>query len=154
MQEHQIESIVAEQRRDVNPVLDLELAVALLGIEVPDLLAVEIVAGTVAGTDKGVDVLAVGAGRGGSLIGFVFLDCQTGRLGELLFPDDFAVDADADQLQIVVLGAGQEDAIAPDHRSRAALARQRQFPSDVLGFAPRRRQALFLRQAVAVGATP
>ena len=149
----QVEPVAVEQRRGVHAVLDVELAVAVLHVELPHFLAVEVEAGQVAGADEGVDVLAVRAGRGRGVIPLAVPEGAIAR-AQLAFPQLLAVGADAHQDEVVLVGAGQEDAIAPDHRRGAALARQRQLPGDVLAVAPFDRQALLAADAVAVGTAP
>ena len=67
----QVEPVAMQQRRGVHAVLVAEFAVALLGVELPDLSAVEVKADEVAGAREGVDVLAVGRGRGRGVVAFV-----------------------------------------------------------------------------------
>src|SRR5262249_23768857 len=60
----QVKPVFVQQGSIVNAVQDVEFAVTVLGIELPDLAALEIVARDRARPVEGVDVLAVGAWRG------------------------------------------------------------------------------------------
>src|SRR2546430_8013928 len=62
MQQRQIEPVFVQDRRGVDAVLDLEGAVALLHVELPDLITCQIKTGQIARADKGPDVFTVGAG--------------------------------------------------------------------------------------------
>src|SRR5262249_58618029 len=133
---------------------DFKFPVTLLGVECPDFAALEVMAGDRARPDEGVDILAVGARRRGSFIALIFLAGGLNRPGEWAFPQRLAVGPDAQQDEVVALGAGQKDAITPDNRRRSHLARQGQLPDDVLGFAPADRQPVAARDAVTVRPAP
>src|SRR5262245_63476650 len=60
--QRQVEPVTVEQRRRVHPVPGLKPAVAILSVEGPDFLAVEVEAGEVTVAGVGIDVLAVRAG--------------------------------------------------------------------------------------------
>src|SRR5215468_11028550 len=107
---------------------DLKFPVTLLGVECPDFAALEVMAGDRARPDEGVDILAIGARRRGPFIALIFLAGGLNGPGERTFPQQLAVSPDAQQDEVVALGAGQKDAIAPDNRRRSYFARQRQLP--------------------------
>src|SRR2546426_712142 len=67
----QVQPVAVQQWGRVHAVHDPELAVAVLGVELPDLLALEVKAGDVPGGDEGVNVRAVRAGGGGRFIALV-----------------------------------------------------------------------------------
>ena len=152
--ERQVEAVLVQQRRDVHAVLDAELAVALLDVEVPDLLAVEVVAAQVAGADEGVDVLAVGAGRGRGVVALVVRDAWR-RLAELRLPQLLAVGADAQQHEVVAVLAGEEDAVAPDDgRGRRPCPGSGSFQATFLSRLQVGGQALLLEMPSLLRAAP
>src|SRR5437879_980664 len=115
--ELQVEAFALQKRRGVHAELDLEGAVALLSVEPPNLLAVEIESREVAGSDEGVDVFAVGAGGWRSVVALVATDlAAAGAAGELAFPQLLAVGADAQEHEIAAVLAAEEDAVSPDDR--------------------------------------
>src|SRR5262249_46286138 len=91
-------------------------------------------------------------GRG--LVRLALLDVRPASRAELAFPALLAIGPDTQEDQILALGTRQEDAILPDHRRRARLAGQWQFPGDVVLLAPLASQAGFLADAVVLRATP
>src|SRR5262249_11999391 len=150
----QIEPVPKQERCTVHAELETELTVTFLGIELPDLLAVEIEAGQVAAGDERPDVLAVGTGRGRGGVALVAHGADPGGT-QLALPQFLAVGADAQQDDVVVsFFAGEEEAVAPDGGSGAARARQRQFPNDVLARGPLGGEVGFLANAVVLGAAP
>src|SRR5207244_4728693 len=104
-------SLAMQQRRRVHAVLDLELAVALLGVEPPDLFPLEIEAGEVPGAREGVDLFAVGARRRRGLVALIIAEtCPAGA--EPAFPQQPAIGTDAKEHNVLAVLAGQENAIA------------------------------------------
>ncbi len=71
MEEGEIKSIAMQERRGVHAVLDPEFAVAVLSVEPPDFLALEIEAGKVPAAREGVDVFAVRTRRRRCLVAFI-----------------------------------------------------------------------------------
>lgn len=131
--------------------LNVELAVTFLGIELPDLVAVEIEAGKLAGADEDVDMFAIGAGGSGGRVAFV-APCPTGFLGgEGFRPEFLAVfSAEAHQCQhLFFVLCRQKEFIAPDDRCRTAHAGHWHAPEDVLVLRPLARQPGFLADAIA-----
>jgi transcriptional regulator GlxA family with amidase domain len=63
MQELPVELAFIQHRRRADTKLNVELAVAFLRIELPDFVAIEIVAGKLAGADEDEDMLAVSTRR-------------------------------------------------------------------------------------------
>src|SRR5262249_23725280 len=123
----------------------------------PDELAVHVVAEDAWGAEGGEDVLAVGgAGRRGVAVPVVRrLPGHVLRRG--LLPQHLAVAAaPAEDVTppAAVVGAGQEDAVAPDDRRRVADAGQLRLPQDVLLLAPLQHDLLALDVALFGGAAP
>src|SRR5262249_52144511 len=135
VQVRHVEPVSLEDGGNMEAVLDLEAAVPILSVEPPDLLAVEIEAGKISGRHRGIDMAAVGAGGGRGGIAFAPHEPAPAAAAPA-FPECLALRADAQEHQVLAIGAGEEDALAPDGGRRAAHARQRHFPEDVLRFAP------------------
>src|SRR6516165_5171763 len=134
--------------------VDLELAVALLGVETPDDVPLHVAADEIAGAEERVYVLAVGAGTGGGLIPFIILEVLFAGADARL-PDLLAVcGAQADKDDVIAVLAGDEDAVAPYGRRRAPHPRQRHVPGKVFLHGPMRRQLGFAADAVASRAAP
>src|SRR5262249_43969749 len=143
-----------QERRDMHAVHDAEPAVAVLDVELPDLLAVEVEAGQVAGTGEDVDVFAVGAGRGRGVVALAAEVRPARAAADGAFPALLAVGASADQDEVVAVGAGQEEAVAPEDGRRAAHPRYGQLPDDVLVGAPLDGDLGRVGDAVVVRAAP
>src|SRR5207245_5735649 len=121
-----------------------EFAIALLGVELPGFLAVEIEAGKVARAGEGVDMLAVRAGRGRGQVAFIaHITGLAGR--QLALPTFLAVGADAREHDIIAVLAGKEDGLVRDSRCGAARAGPLQTAAHVLRSAPRRREISLAR---------
>src|SRR5439155_15270825 len=133
MQQGEVKPVAVEIRRDVHAVSNAELAVALLGVEAPDLVALEVDADQVAGAEVAVHVLAVGAGRRRSVVAFAAHVATAAAAGQLALPELLAVSADAQEHEVAALLTGQEDAVAPNDRGGAGHAGHGQPPGDVLG---------------------
>src|SRR6266404_9896416 len=90
MEESEIKSLAMQQRCRMHAVLDLELAVAVLGVEPPDLLPLEIEAGEVPSAREGVDLFAVGTRRRRGLVALIIAEaCSAGA--EPAFPQQPAI---------------------------------------------------------------
>ena len=148
-----IEPIAVEHGRRAHSVTDPELAVALLKIEAPGRIAVEVETGQVAAAHQRPDVLSVGDRRGGTRIPLV--DPRPPIAMSDRSPPQFpTVGADAQKLQFVAVGRCEEDMVAPDGRRGRRLAGKRQPPQQVLRFAELARQILFVAHAVVMRPSP
>src|SRR5262249_43753425 len=132
---------------------NIELAVALLGVEFPNLFAVKIKATKIARADEGIDMFAIRAGGGRSAVAFVTPDNAVAD-AQFALPLHFPLGANAQQDQVIAVLASEEDALAPNGGRGASHARQRQFPGDVLSRTPPGREVCFLADAVVGGAAP
>src|SRR5262249_46970991 len=90
----EVKAILVEQRRGVHAVPVDELAVALLGVEAPFLLAIEIEAHEIAVAGEEPDVLAVRRGRGRGAVALVVHVPGDGR-AQVALPELLAGRADA-----------------------------------------------------------
>src|ERR1700733_12696925 len=147
-----VEPVLIQKRRRVHAVLRLEAAVAILRVELPDFIALEIKASELPRADKDEDVFAVRAGRWGSAVPFVAANWPI--RADRPFPQHLAVRAGSDDDQIVAVLTGQKDVLIPDGGRRAAHAGHLELPNNVRRFAPRRRQIRFVADAVVIGAAP
>ncbi len=147
-----VQPVLIQKRRGVHAVLRLETAIAVLRVEFPDFLAVEIETGELARADEHEDVLAVGARRGGSAVPLVAANRPVGA--ELAFPKLLAVRARAHQHQVVAVLARQKDVLLPDGGRRAPHSRHLELPQDVRRLAPRRGQIRFVTEAVVIRTAP
>src|SRR5262245_24631800 len=131
----EIEAVAFQYRRGVHTEAVLELAVAILDVELPNLLAVKVQPSQVAASKESPDVFAVGVGRGGGVVSLTAALAGT----QLAFPQFLAVGADTEQHHISAVGAGEEEAIAPGAGGGGSAAGELEFPGDVLRFRPLRR---------------
>src|SRR5580704_3563190 len=148
----QVQPVLIQERRGVHAVLRLEAAVAVLRIEFPDLISVEIETGQLAGADKREDMFAIGAGRGRRTVTLVAANRPV--RAELLFPKLLAIGARADNDHIVAVLTRQKDVVAPDGGRRAAHTGHLQLPQDIRRLAPGCRQVCFMTDAVVIGSAP
>ncbi len=138
MKDREVKAVLEKKWSVMNAMLDAELAILLLHIALPDLFPFEIETSDVAGADVGVDMLAIGARRGGGVIALVSANGSSTSRAEHSFPEDLALGADAEQHEVVAVAARQEDAVSPDCRSRSAASGQRQLPGEGPSFHSRR----------------
>src|SRR5262249_26737723 len=134
--------------------LNLELAVALFEIAVPDFFPVEIEAGDVAGSHEDEDMLAVGARRRGGFVPLVTAVFLLGAAADLALPNLLAFSADAQEDEVFAILTSKEHPIAPHGRRRAAHAGQLQFPGDIRVGVPGRGQVGFGADAVVRRSAP
>lgn len=170
MQQLQIEPIAGEDRTRRHAELDVELAVLVLDVELPDLLAADRVTGQIAGAHEGPNVPAIGRGRRRGEVAFVATDIAA-AVGDLALPEQLAVGADRHQheltgrfggglpfglfaIEIVGIDRGQKDLLIPDDRRGPGRAGQRQPPEGFFLLAPGRGQAGFVADAVEMGSAP
>lgn len=155
MQQRPVDVIAVKQRRDVDAVLDLKLAVAFLGVELPVDLAAEIAADELAGAEEGIDVLAVGAGTGGGEVGLVLHEALLAQAhGQARLPQLLAIPVQTQEGHVVAVLTGHEDLVLPDGRRRAAHARHFRGPDNVRLGRELRGQVLFGTEPVQIGPTP
>ena len=123
----------------------------------PGGLAVEIEGGEIAGAEEDVDELAVGCGSRHRHAA-ERVKIGRSRAEHFRMPQQLAVGAgvavDVEAIVESAIGRGEEDAIVPDDRLADASALQLDFPADVFGRRPGKRQVRLIGDAAAVGAAP
>src|SRR5688500_13241218 len=120
----------------------------------PEDVAVEVKRRDAAGTEEGVDGLAVGDGGGGG-VGVLALLAGGLLVEDFLVPEDLPVSrARAEDVagDAAVGGAGEEDAVVPDGGGGPAVGGDGGFPGDVFGGGPSGGEVGFGGDALAVGA--
>src|SRR5262249_10000252 len=149
----QVQSVAVQHGRGVHAKLVLELAVTLLEVETPGLLAVEINAGQFTRAGEEPDVAAIRARRCRRSTPLVAAGMN--RQGaEVDSPEFLAVNRNAEADDFLVDLGRQKDPLTPDRGRRRPDARQRQLPHDVRLLIPFRGQVFFRADAVVVRAAP
>ncbi len=153
MNERQIQPIAVQQRRGGHAPHDVELPIAILHVEFPDFVPLEVVTRQIAAAHVGPDVLAVGAGRRRGRITFVAMNLLVANADDSL-PNLLAVGGATQQHQVAAVDRRQKNVLLPHDRRRGRRPRQRQSPDNVFRRAPFRGQPRFAAHAVVRGPAP
>ena len=153
MQIGHVQPVAVEDRRDMEAVHDVESSIALLGVELPDFIAVEVEAGTIAGGHGRIDMFPVGTGRSRGRVPLAAHEQATAG-AERALPELFIFGADAHEHQVLAVRAGQKNVVAPDGWCGTPHPGQRRLPHDVVRRAPFGRQVHLLADAVVGWAAP
>ena len=125
----------------------------------PNLVAIEIEADEITGAVERENMLAIGVGRTGSVVGLIGFKLDSVADAELLLPDLLTCGGEAHQDNVLRFTASQEKAVPPNggRTSGAGFAGQRwklELPGDVLRFAPVDGEIGFLANAIVVRPAP
>src|SRR5205807_3511912 len=113
VQEDQVQLLSLEHRSVMEAMLNLVFSIAVLSVELPDFLALEVEAGEIAAGHRGIHMRAIGAWRGGSGIPLAAHEPAIAA-AELSPPELLAFGANAQENEIIACRAGKKDTIAPD----------------------------------------
>ena len=127
VQQLQVQPAVVEDRRRRHAELNVELAILVLHVVLPDLFAIDRVTGQFPRPHEGPHVPAVGRRRGRGEVAFIAAH-RAIVARNLTLPKQLAVGADRHQHERVPLGRSQKDLLVPNHRCRSGRPGQRQPP--------------------------